>query len=572
MNEWSKAPGENTLPQPETRGLNLYRADPSVRALLRLYLADDERIHMEPTFERLGDLVGDRLDDLAHAADRNPPRLSSRDRQGRDRQSLERHPSYRELERMAYGEFALAGLSHRPAFGWNAPLSPHTKYALTYLFAQSEFGLLCPVNMTDSLTRTIRRFADDALLDRFLPDLLTDDPERLTQGAMFMTERFAGSDVGATETRAVKEGDHWRLYGDKWFCSNADAGIVLVLARPEGAGEGTGGLGLFLMPRLLGDGAPNHFRIVRLKDKLGTRSMASGEIVLEGAVSYLVGDLADGFKQMAEMMNQSRLSNGVRSAGMMRRAAHEAFAVACGRQAFGQRLIDLPLVRRQLAKMILPAEQALSMAFFTGECLAKADEGDAEAQTLRRILTPLIKFRACRDARKVAGDAMEMRGGCGYVEEWIESRLVRDTHLGSIWEGTSNIVALDVVRACRKARAHEALAAALEPMIAAAPEPLRGHLEERLAASMELAGRVAAADGGKDALARQAATALYNVTTAALFCREAERLSSPVRLALAELALRHRLSAQDPIAADAAGDAAAVDVVLNHLLEARATA
>ena len=572
MTEWSKPPGAAALPQPETRGLNLYRADPSLAALLRLYLADDERIHMEPTFERLGDLVGDRLDDLAHDADRNPPRLVARDRQGRDRQSLDKHPSYRELERIAYGELALAGLAHRPAFGWNAPLSPHTKYALTYLFAQSEFGLLCPVNMTDSLTRTIRRFADQALLDRFLPDLLTDDPERLTQGAMFMTERFAGSDVGATETRAVKEGEHWRLYGDKWFCSNADAGVVLVLARPEGAGEGTGGLGLFLMPRLLEDGTPNHFRIVRLKDKLGTRSMASGEIVLEGAVSYPVGDLSDGFKQMAEMMNQSRLSNGVRSAGMMRRAVHEACAVACGRQAFGERLIDLPLVRRQLAKMILPAEQALSMAFFTGECLAKADAGDAEAQTLRRILTPLIKFRACRDARKVAGDAMEMRGGCGYIEEWIEARLVRDSHLGSIWEGTSNIVALDVVRAARKAGAHEVLAKALEPMLAAAPEPLSERLRERLATAVALVGRVAAAEGGEDAAARRAATALYNVTTAALFCHEAERLASPVRLALAELLLRHRLSAQDPLADTAEDDAASVDTVLDHLLDARAAA
>src|SRR5262249_24642560 len=170
------------------------------------------------------------------------------------------------------------------------PLSAVRKSPLTYLFAQSEFGLLCPVSMTDSLTRTIRRFASPELLARYLPGLLAEDLEGQLQGAMFMTERFAGSDVGATETRAVASGDHWLLYGDKWFCSNAGADLALVLARPEGAANaantGTGGLGLFLMPRLLPSGAPNRYRIVRLKDKLGTRAMASGEIALEGATAW----------------------------------------------------------------------------------------------------------------------------------------------------------------------------------------------------------------------------------------------------------------------------------------------
>src|SRR3546814_7379616 len=151
-----------------------------------------------------------------------------------------------------------------------------------------------------------------------------------------MTEQAAGSDVGAATTTALRDGDAWRLYGDKWFFSNADADLALVLARPEGAETGTKGLGLFLMPRRLPDGRPNRYRIVRLKDKLGTRSMASGEIALEGATAWLVGEPNRGFVQMAEMINQSRLSNGVRSAGMMRRAVHEALCVARGRRAFGR--------------------------------------------------------------------------------------------------------------------------------------------------------------------------------------------------------------------------------------------
>jgi alkylation response protein AidB-like acyl-CoA dehydrogenase len=416
--------------------------------------------------------------------------------------------------------------------------------------------------MTDSLIRTIRLHAAPELLARYLPRLLAEDPARMFQGAMFMTERFAGSDVGATLTTAVPEGSHWRLTGDKWFCSNADADVALVLARPTGAGQGTRGLGLFLLARLLEDGTPNSYHIVRLKEKLGTRAMPSGEIRLEGAVAYLVGDLGQGFKQMAEMVNQSRLSNGVRSAGMMRRAVHEALAVARGREAFGRRLIEMPLMRRQLVKMIVPAEQALAMAAYTADCLDRADRGDSEAQVLRRILTPLVKLRACRDARKVTGDGMEVRGGCGYVEEWIEPRLLRESHLGSIWEGTSNIIALDVIRAARKAAAHEALGGALGGMIGAAPPDMRTALAERLSRAVAFTGEVAAS--GSEHHARQAATGLYNAAAAVLLAAHGAALGEPWRADVARLVLAHRLGATDPLAAGA-DDASTIAAILDAL-------
>jgi len=566
--------GSDTSPSPESRGLDFYRSDRSLKALLGLYLPQAELAHIEPHCERLGWLVGARLDDLAREADKMPPRLEPRTRQGEDRQSIVKAPAYREMERLAFGDLALAALAHRPALGWGKPLSSASKYALTYLFAQSEFGLLCPVNMTDSLTRTIRRFASPQLLDRYLPGLLAGDAESQLQGAMFMTERFAGSDVGATATRAVRQvgesGEHWLLYGDKWFCSNADADLALVLARPDAAPAGTAGLGLFLMPRVLPSGEPNRYRIVRLKDKLGTRAMASGEIALEGAAAWLVGDLGQGFKQMTEMVNQSRLSNGVRSAGMMRRALHEAITVALGRRAFGERLIDLPLVRRQLIKMILPAEAALSIALFTADRLDRADAGEAEAQVLRRILTPLIKLRACRDARKVTGDAMEMRGGNGYIEEWIEPRLLREAHLGSIWEGTSNIIALDVMRAAAKAKAHRALGQCLTSMIATVLEDAVEGLTERLQAALLLIDRAAAQDGDARA-ARQAATGLYHITAAVLFAYEAEQLGDPVRLDLARLVLAHKLSVRDPLGSSAPEEEAAADRVIDALVAARVT-
>jgi hypothetical protein len=200
--------------------------------------------------------------------------------------------------------------------------------------------------------------------------------------------------------------------------------------------------------------------------------------------------------------------------------------------------------------MILPAEAALSVAFFTADCLDRADAGEAEAQTLRRILTPLVKLRACRDARKVTGDAMEMRGGNGYIEEWIEPRLLRESHLGSIWEGTSNIIALDVVRAAAKGGAHRILAARLQPMIASAPAELAATLGERLATVLALIDRAGQADGDARA-ARAAATGLYYATAAALFLHEGQTLGNPVREDLARLAIAHKLAVRDPLAGSA---------------------
>jgi acyl-CoA dehydrogenase len=558
----------------ESRGLDFYNSDRSLKALLGLYLSAAERTHLEPHLTRLGRLIGDRLDDLAREADRTPPRLEPRNRLGEDRQSICKAPAYVGLEQLAFGAFALAAQSHRPALGWDQPLSPVSKYALTYLFAQSEFGVLCPVSMTDSLIRTIRRFADQALLARYLPGLLSANLEQMLQGAMFMTERHAGSDVGATTTRAVPTatsalGEHWQLTGEKWFCSNADADLALVLARPEGAPEGTAGLGLFLMPRLLPDGAPNRYRIVRLKEKLGTRGMASGEIVLEGAAAWLVGDRNQGFRQMTEMVNQSRLANGVRSAGIMRRAVHEALTVALGRRAFGKRLIELPLMRRQLIKMIVPAEAALAVALFAAQCLERADAGEAKAQSMRRILTPLLKLRACRDARKVTGDAMEARGGNGYIEEWIEPRLLREAHLGSIWEGTSNIIALDVVRAAAKADAHRVLAECLMAMLGGAGA-LGKRITERLAAACDLITRAGA--GHEPALARQAASGLYYATAAALSHAHAARLGEAYGSDIAGLLLTHKLTARDPLVGASSEDDAAADRVIAALVGARAFA
>jgi alkylation response protein AidB-like acyl-CoA dehydrogenase len=543
---------------PDSRGLNLYRADPALARLASLYLPPDLHRHLAPHLDRLGALAGGALDDLAGQADRNPPVLHARQRSGGDSDRIEKHPAYRDMEQLAFGDFGLAALSHRGGvLDWPAAMPPAAKYLLTYLFVQAEFGLMCPVSMTDSLTRTLRKFGNPALVARYLPALTSQDLDALSQGAMFMTEQAAGSDVGATAVQASAAADGtWRLTGDKWFCSNADAGLAMVLARPDDAPPGLKGLSLFLLPRVLPDGSRNAYRIVRLKDKLGTRSMASGEITLQGATAWLVGEPGAGFRQMADMINNSRLSNGVRAAGLMRRAVTEALFVAHRRVAFGRRLVALPLMRRQLLKMLVRAEQARSMMLQTAEALRRSDAGEPGAYALLRILTPLIKFRACRDARVVAGDGMEVRGGCGYIEEWPDPRILRDAHLGSIWEGTSNIVALDVRRAARRENAQAALRDHVTALLQEAPAlPAAAGALDGACRLMD----AAQADGG-EALTRQAASALYHVTSAAAMAWEGGRLQDPHRLALARMVLTHRVLPRDPLApvdgADA-GDAAA---------------
>jgi acyl-CoA dehydrogenase len=547
---------------PDSRGINLYRGDRDAASLFAHYLPAELFRHLAPHFDRLGALAGDRLDALATVADRNPPTLSVRRRTGEDCNVVEKHPAYVEMERLAFAEFGLAAVSHRGALGWPDPMPPVAKYALTYLFVQAEFGLLCPVNMTDSLTRTLKRYGDPALVARFLDRLTSLDFDTLAQGAMFMTEQGAGSDVAAITTRADLQDDGtWRLAGEKWFCSNADADLALVLARSEDA-PGLRGISLFLMPKMRRDRSPNAYRILRLKDKLGTRSMASGEIRLEGAEAYLVGERGRGFQQMADMVNSSRLSNGVRAAGLMRRAATEALFTARRRKAFGKLLIEMPLMRRQLAKIIVPAEQARTMMFLTAQALHRANAGEAEAVKLARLMTPLIKFRACRDARKVTGDAMEVRGGCGYIEEWPDARLLRDAHLGSIWEGTSNIVALDVLRAIARENALGALQRHAAMMLGEAALDAQPHalFEATLGKACAFAGAAAAAR--TEALARQAASALYHAVSAIGLAHEGARAGLPHRLALARLVLTHRLLPRDPLATETSQ--ADIDAVLAH--------
>ena len=550
---------------PDARGMNFWQSDRAARDLLQLYLTPEAWAHFEPHLNELGALAGSTLDDLAKQADRHGPILHHRDRFGRDQDWVEYHPAYAEMERLAYGRYGMHAMSRRTGvLGWPDIVPPLVKYAFNYLFSQTEFGLLCPVSATDTSALLIQNYGDERVKQRFLPGMLTQDMEDLLRGAQFMTEKAGGSDVSNCALTAKKAGDRWELWGDKWFCSCANSAVVLLLARCEGAPAGNAGLSLFVMPRFLDDGSRNRYRIVRLKEKLGSRSMASGETIMEGAVAYLLGEPGRGLKQMMDQVSLCRLSHGFRAAGMMRRCLNEAMQVARNRSSFGNKVIEYPMARRQLLKMMLPTEQALSVGLAAAKALGDGDHAQL------RILTPLVKYRACRDNVKVATAAMEMRGGNGYVEDWSNAKLVRDAHLGVLWEGTSSINALDIIRrAVGKERAHLALRSGLQDRLASSPIPgqFRGELSQLVDRAVHFA-EIVAGDKAAEASCRKAATNLYHVTSAALMASEGARLGArggdATRLLMSRLVVDHRLGGtEDPFALP---DSAREDAIASVLL------
>ncbi|TKW77849.1 MAG: DNA alkylation response protein, partial [Bradyrhizobium icense] len=282
---------------PTARGLNFFEIDRSLRSLLPLYMDGPLLQHLTPHLLELGELGGGRLGELSDAAEKHPPVLHYRDQFGRDEEWIEYHPAYRAMEEIGFGKFGMHAMTNRPGvLGWDAPMPELAKFVFFYLFAQAEFGLLCPISLADCSSELVRRYGNEELKAKYLDAMMSQDLTRLMRSAQFMTEKAGGSDVGANELTAVRDGNHWRLYGEKWFCSHTDADLAVLLARPEGAPASGRGLGLFLMPKTLDDGTRNAYRIARLKDKLGSKTMASGEIRFEGAIAYQLGELDQGLK------------------------------------------------------------------------------------------------------------------------------------------------------------------------------------------------------------------------------------------------------------------------------------
>ena len=379
-----------------------------------------------------GAVVGGEPLRLGVAADRHPPVLKTHDRYGNRVDELEVHPAWTALLRIGIA----AGI---PSLPWRDPRpGGHVvRGALMYLLSQAESGVMCPLSMTYASIPALRH--NPSLAAEWEPRLTDPDPDGSALCGMAMTEKQGGSDVRANTTRAEPAGPGglYELTGHKWFCSHPACDAFLVLAQAPR------GLSCFLLPRVLPDGSRNAgFRIMRLKDKLGTRSLASSEVEFDGAAAWLVGEEGRGVPTIIEMVNHTRLDCVLGSAAGMRRGVAEATHHAAYRSAFGRRLIDQPLMTNVLADLCLESEAATLLAMR----LARAFDPGAEPE-LRRLATPVAKYWVCKRATPHAVEALEVLGGNGFVEESPMPRLLRDSPLNSIWEGSGNVISLDVLRA-----------------------------------------------------------------------------------------------------------------------------
>ena len=438
-------PGSRHIPPLDVT--DWYTPDEHLRWLARRAAGEVLWPAMDSALAELGQLVPQQLEPLVRIADRNPPQLRQYDARGERIDEIDFHPAYHDIERIVLG-FGVVRAAYTPGWRGIAGRTPRPLVAaLNYMVLQSDQAITgCPIGMMDAMARCLER-NDPALAERFVARIADDSGNHMT-GAMFLTEKAGGSDVGANETVARRaDGGTWRLSGEKWFCSCPHSDLILVLARPHGAPPGPRGLGLFLMPRVLDDGARNTFVIHRLKDKFGTRAMASGEVGLRDAFAWQVGQLDRGLAQMMDMVNLTRVGIATATAGAMRRSAFEALSHARARTTFGVRLDLHPLMRDQLAELVVDAVASLTAAMGVAGALERADAGDTTAAAALRLLTPLFKLQGTERARVCATEAMEVRGGNGFIEDWPEPRMLRDVYVHAIWEGTGNVIALDVMRA-----------------------------------------------------------------------------------------------------------------------------
>ena len=492
---------------PPFAGYNAWSGD----AILRATVAREGAGWIADRATAMGQLVGsERMRTLAELANRFTPQLRSHDRYGNRIDAVEFHPAYHELMGLAFG----AGLH---SVAWTARDAGFAaRAALNYLWNQGENGTSCPVTMTFASLAPLEH--EPALAREWMPKIVAEDydprplplsEKRAVTIGMAMTEKQGGSDLRANTTRAEPAGGGaYALTGHKWFCSAPMCDAFLTLARTDA------GLTCFLVPRSLADGTRNVFLIQRLKDKLGNKSNASSEIEFAGTLGWRVGDEGRGIATVIEMAHLTRFDIVIASAGMMRAALNEAMHHAAHRSAFGRRLAEQPLMKNVLADLALEWEAATLTAFRLARAFDR-QKSDRHEQLVCRLGVPVAKYWLCKRTPAVALEAMECLGGNGYVEEGALARLYREAPVNGIWEGSGNVICLDVLRAMEKTPdAREALFRELGPAIAA---------DGRVSRYLDVIGTELGNAHGLEGRARRITELLAQVVSAALLVQHSTK-------------------------------------------------
>lgn len=458
----------------------------------------------------------------AHSDREVPPRLIDAGEGADPAAALLVNPRYAAAHREAY-RHGMVGLAHG-----ESPETFLVTFVMGYLLAQADISVHCPVTLTGAVALVLDRLGPPDLRARYLEPLTRMDGTAWT-GGTWATEKEGGSDIGASATRARPAAGAVSLSGLKWFCSNAGGDLALATARPEGAPPGSAGLGLYLVPRIRPDGAPNGYRIRRLKEKLGTRGLPTGEIELRDAYAEEVAPPPRGFKLMMEALEFSRVHNVCAAAGAQRRAFVEALRHAAARTAFGAPILAYPMVQASLLDMQMELEAALLLALEVGEAFDAAWRRDGPAReedrAWLRLMVAAAKYRTAEQAVRAASAAIELLGGIGYTEEYATARLLRDAQVLPVWEGTSNIQALELLRVLTgPANGAAILAARLAVKLEALPEALRDQSMpvRRLTATIEAgAARLAGRPRHAQLLARELLEKTADALSAALLLEEA---------------------------------------------------
>lgn len=432
---------------------NFYESDLIFRSLLKQELSDDANQYMTSILQKLGSSAAGKMNELSMDADKNGPELVKRDSLGEDIDEIKFHPAYWELMDIAV-DSQMFRVKWEPELKKQFATERHRMgFTSGFLYCMSEMGQYCPLCMTDGVARLIDLHCEPEDQERLLKHIYTDKAEDLWTGAMFLTEKTGGSDVGANIVSATPIGNgYYHLNGEKWFCSNANGDIIFALARTDQDIPGIKGISIFLVEKYLEDGSKNPIEMVRIKDKLGVRSMASAECILTDTVGKLVGAEFQGFNIMADMVNLSRVYTAMGSLAGSRRAIIEGYQFLNQRQSFGKPTMEHALVRDKFWEVGSMYVADFYMVWRTIRAWDNAENGDEREEHLFRLLTPMIKKSVSEEGVYIAREGMELMGGLGYVEDTVMPKILRDLNVNPIWEGSGNIMVLDMLRASAKSQ------------------------------------------------------------------------------------------------------------------------
>ena len=504
---------------------NQYADDRVLRSCLARVLPPEMRAAIEPELAELGELAGGRLYRLQLEDRLAEPRLVQWDAWGNRVDAIEVTAVWREAAPLA----TRLGLVAIPYEGKNGAFARVHQFALLHLFIPATDVYACPLAMTDGAARTLSDSGNRALIERALPRLISRDPARAWTSGQWMTEQAGGSDVGLSETVARRDAEGWKLHGRKWFTSGITSEMALTLARPEGNVAGGKGLALFYLETRGANGLPNAIRVERLKDKLGTRKVPTAELTLEGTPAIPVMGLDNGVRNIAPLLNVTRAWNAISSISYMRRGLALARDYAGKRVAFGAPLAAKPLHVDTLAGLQAEYEAAFQLTFFIAELLGRSESGAASADqaAVLRLLTPVAKLTTARQCVATLSEIVESFGGAGYVEDTGIPALLRDAQVYSIWEGTTNVLSLDVLRALGGPAGIDNLKRETRFLLVGLKEATLVRLSARIEATLEQVERWYRAIAGKDealleAGARRFALTLGRTFEAALLARHAQ--------------------------------------------------